>query len=51
MRRYRTPLKRKASKRWVANVPNDPQAAALLQAEQGYNVAPGGPRPPVVPIP
>lgn len=37
--------------RWVANVPNDPQAAALLQAEQGYNVAPGGPRPPVVPIP
>lgn len=38
--------------RWLANVPNDPQAAGLLQAEQGLSMPPGAVRrPPSVPVP
>lgn len=38
--------------RWVANAPNDPQALGLLQAEQGYDMAPSPTRrPPLVPVP
>lgn len=41
-----------ALQRWIANVPNDPQAAGLLQAEQGLDAARGQVRrPPTVPIP
>ncbi len=36
--------------RWIAVLPNDPQARALLQAEQGMDVGPLR-RPPLVPIP
>jgi hypothetical protein len=40
-----------ALQRWIENVPNDPQAGALLQAERGLGQSPMAPRPPLVPAP
>jgi tetratricopeptide (TPR) repeat protein len=38
-------------RRWAANIPNDPQAMGLLQAEEGFNITPGAQqRPPYVPV-